>query len=374
MSLQVVKNSRTIEEEISTFQKQISKLSKFHGYAVKKLCDFAFLVTPRSNKNPRSSSKSQRSISITLMGLTHGSEPVGAAVLNDILTLIIDKRINITLPTAFVLGNPWAAKKKIRYIDRDLNRSFLRETHTLQEEKRAKELEPILENSLYLLDFHQTTQKSEEPFFIFPYTKKGLCFARILSPQSPIITHWGDPYSKEGCCTDEFVIRGGGTGVTLELGQNGLDPYQISFGVLAGIRALLNISELFSESHRKKEKTKVSKDLTQQHLIESGPLFTFGKIMPYPAHGKAVMDAGWYNFKKLNKNERLGTSGGNVVRSPLAGYMLFPNYPDELRKSLQQSQGRKKAPKSQRPTELCYILKKISFKDLPKDPQWNKQR
>ncbi len=54
-----------------------------------------------------------------------------------------------------IIGNPEAKRQKKRYIESDLNRSFNGNSCTF-EEKRAKELLPILEKYDFVLDIHST--------------------------------------------------------------------------------------------------------------------------------------------------------------------------------------------------------------------------
>ena len=57
---------------------------------VEQLCDYGYLVRP---KNPPSkAAPKQKRVALTLMGITHGNEFAGLAVLNEVLALVSSGR------------------------------------------------------------------------------------------------------------------------------------------------------------------------------------------------------------------------------------------------------------------------------------------
>ncbi len=172
-----------IQKEINSFVMTLGTL-KGAGYDVEQLADYAYLVSPQ--KKARIALPEDRPIALTLMALTHGNETAGVAVLNELLRMLAGTALNFNIPICFVLGNPWAAKEGQRYLEKDLNRSFGSDRQNTREERRAKNLENILKQTNFLLDFHQTIEPSENPFFIFPHTKQGFDFARDISIRTPV--------------------------------------------------------------------------------------------------------------------------------------------------------------------------------------------
>lgn len=287
-----------------------------------------------------------KSIALTLMGITHGNEVAGLGVLSDILGLIAAKVVTPKIPVAFVLGNRAAALQGKRFVDRDLNRSFAQASGGFSEQVRARELAQVLKNTAFFLDYHQTSRPVEQPFFIFPYAKKSFEFARAISPPIAIVTHWGKPFSSEGMCTDEFVNSEGGTGISLELGQNGFDPVQIALGVSAGLWAMSVVESKFSDPE-------TGRRSFARGTGRQGDIFTWAEIVPWPAQGFVELKEGWNNFQDVEHGTQLGLVGGQPLLAPTSGKILFPKYlPRE-------------AQETSRPRELCRIIKTISQNDLP---------
>ena len=78
-----------------------------------------------------------------------------------------------------VIGNPEAKKQKKRYIESDLNRSFNGRSETL-EERRAKELLPVIEKYDFVLDIHSTITGNTNAVISTHNSKKEQEAARFL--------------------------------------------------------------------------------------------------------------------------------------------------------------------------------------------------
>ncbi len=277
-------------------------------------------------------------IPLTISVLVHGNETGGIGVLNELVTLL---QAGFPIPkggVCLIIGNDIAALQGKRFLDRDLNRSFGMTLDGTREALRASEMAPFLKKSRLYLDIHQTLMSSDRGFFIFPYKPKALSFSKSILPRATTVTHWGKPFSAAGMCTDEYVGQFGGVGITLELGQNGFDPFQVSLGLQAVVNAFYYAMDPYSLRHPEWLK---------------GELFTWQKIVDWPLDGDAQMDEGWSNFRPILKGERMGTHDGKVVTAPESGWMLFPKYftPE--------------VPQTSRPSEMYRIMKKITELDLP---------
>ncbi len=332
-----------------TIEREIARFESFQGSSgevkAERLCDFGLLLTPKTGVL---AAKGKKDIALTLMGITHGNETAGIAVLNALLALLSSGSVRLEIPVAFLLGNPWAARENKRFLERDLNRSFNRPDPRMKEERRAAELSQVLRRTDFIVDFHQTTKASDRPFFIFPYSKPSFAFAREVAPKQTIVTHWGKPFSAEGMCSDEYVNAQGGTGISLELGQNGFDPYQIGGGVEAGLWALRTVADRWKGGHT---------DAFAKGRADNDPeLYTWAQIVAWPERGFVDLDEGWTNFREVTEGQRLGTVDGEPLLAPVSGRMLFPKY---------LSRDQQRALDS-RPTELCRIMKRIGTGDLPK--------
>jgi len=276
-------------------------------------------------------------ISLVVSVLIHGNETGGIGVLNELLN--IDMK-TLALPKngiCIIIGNVNAALQSKRFLDRDLNRSFGRLPDGSWETERALQIAPFLDRAEFYLDIHQTFMPSDRSFFIFPYSRPSIRFARQILPRATVVTHWGKPFSSDGMCTDEFVGTRGGVGLTLELGQNGFDPNQIFAGVNAVIKAID-----FARG-----------TITQEPEWIYGPLFTWEQIVPWPTEGEVSLDPDWTNFKPILKGQRMGVLNGADLIAPSNGWMIFPKYFSP------------EVPQTSRPAEIYRIMKMIGQEDLP---------
>lgn len=334
--------SYVIEAELERFQAFADRLK--NRFKVENLCDYGFKVVPRSVAMALPAGKSA---ALAFLGVVHGNEWAGLAVLNGLLAHLEAGTINLDIPVVFMAGNPEAALENKRFLDRDLNRSFGHMDAATREGRRAKAIGEVLRGVGWLLDFHQTTRPSERPFFIFPFHRKSFEFARSIGPRHAIVTHWGKPFSAEGMCSDEFVNVQGGVGLSLELGQNGFDPYQIAIGIDAGLWAIRAVTDQLTGLQAQPSGRAVSSEL--------GPVFTWSEIIPWPDSGWVTLTDGWNNFQEVPAGTCLGEVDGRPLTVAKNGRILFPKY---LSKEQQ-------AALTSRPTEICRIMRQIDESELP---------
>jgi succinylglutamate desuccinylase len=321
---------KTFAGEIKRFR-DLLQTNTCNKICIEQLCQDAFKLTPLAYDHGDLSGKPIR---MTFMALTHGNEIAGIAVLNKFLEQLFSGFIDLKYPIAVVLGNPEAALSDVRFLEKDLNRCFASVKKTSLEEKRAKQLEPILNDSEFLVDFHQTIEKTLTPFFIFPFHKLSFSFARMIEAELPIITHWSGKFSKEGSCTDEYVHSKGGVAITIELGQKGFDVYQESLGLMCVIRALHAPLDLKWQND-------------YQHANDR--VYTWGQVIAYP-EGDAQLDQGWYNFKQVQAGQRLGHSEFGEIVSDASGPILFPKYGTYQANS--------------KPKEICRVLRPVTSAEI----------
>lgn len=332
-----------IETEIKRFGSFPDKVAI--NLRVEPVCEYGFAVMPKEYRiNPAGKKK----YGLTILGLTHGNESAGVAVLNNVLSIINSGGLSLDYPVVFALGNPWAALENKRFLERDLNRSFARHDDTLLEEKRADVLEKVLDESAFLVDFHQVSRPSDRPFFIFPYNKPAYTFAREIMPAMTMVTHWGDSFSSEGMCTDEYVNSKGGLGISIELGQNGFSVYQVAAGTESAVKAIT----IAGRNLRNQKPDLFSKE-SEANI---GELFNWGEIIDWPAAGVVVLREGWCNFDIVAAGEEIGTVDGRPIRAKVGGRILFPKYLTIEQQALA----------STRPSELCRIMKPLTVSELPK--------
>lgn len=312
-----------IEQFCHTLENSVSTFYKVESYA-----PYAYQIRPQTAQG-----FDEGLAAITLMAITHGNEFAGIGVLTRLAKLLLGDQLWFPYPVNLILGNPEAARAGKRYLEHDLNRAFLApENASTLEHDRAREISSLLESSRFFLDFHQTIEASASPFFIFPYEPKCYEFARQINVELPIVTHWGKGFSKDGSCTDEFVNRKGGCGISVELGQKGFDLAQESVGFYLALETLRVVSLRLQ-----------NKELEIPQ--EMSPIYTFAEVLPYP-DASAQLDEGWYNFKEVTKGQKLGRASEGDIIAPISGPILFPKY--------RRSDSGHAIPK-----EICRILKRV---------------
>jgi succinylglutamate desuccinylase len=331
----------TVSQQMQQFLNHITTLK--HLYTVQELAPYTYILTPTGKTL---ATPEGRDIPLTLFGLIHGNEVAGIAILNEILSLLVSTQLRLRFSLAVALGNYKAVGQGSRYFEKDLNRSFGGATGTAWEIKRAQELTSVLKRTWYFVDFHQTSQPSLEPFFIFPYAPQNVQFAYALAPKLPVITHWHGGFSVDGMATDEFLTQDGGIGLTIETGQNGFSPYQVSLGAMLGLKALVVVDQQVQQL-QKTGKASLQADLSD------GVFYTWSHVQEYP-RGEVALKPGLVNFQDTTKGEQLGTHDGKPLLAAASGKLLFPKYLDPV-----IDQGR-------RPAEIWRIIRPVRPEEFPK--------
>jgi succinylglutamate desuccinylase len=336
--------SKTIESEMQQFLAHIAALR--HLYSVKELFPYTYIIAPA---RPSLSPSESKDIALTFFAVIHGNEVAGIAILNKVLAEIAKEDLPLKFPLALALGNYPALKSGVRYVDKDLNRSFGGSKGSAWELTRAEELASVLLRSSYLIDFHQTSQPSKEPFFIFPYSQNNVKFARALSARQAVVTHWHGGFSQDGMATDEFLTRHGGVGVTVETGQNGFFPEQITLGAQLAKQAVAYVE-------RKLQELRGPLPATSETELLGDNLYTWAHVQEFP-RGVVILRPGLVNFQPVEKGEHLGTCDGVPLLAAASGKLLFPKYVDPAL-----------AP-AERPAELLRIIRPLSPSELPQDKE-----
>ncbi len=327
--------------EISQFETAIAAIDRTR-YDIEKRSEHAYVLIPSQGSRIRL--PQGKNIGLTFLAIMHGNEIGGVRVLTDVLAFLNISQWSPSLPIAFVLCNYRAAAEDVRFLDRDLNRSFGMKNNSTWEGSRALELEDILTATAYMVDLHQTTEVAESPFFIFPYTPHAFALAQGLDEHLPIVTHWGQPFSQEGRCSDDYINSLGGTGLTIELGQNGVSAFKSGAGFKVCLKAMAVAEHLLSGKNLPK-------------ILNEPEVYTWNEIIPWTEE-RTQLNPGWYNFKIATSGEILGYCGKEQVPivAGATGPVLFPKYQTTPEK-----------PKV--PGELVRILKRISVHDLGKSNQ-----
>ncbi len=264
----------------------------------------------------------QKKIDLCLVGLVHGDEKNALNIFRCFLEDI--KKVQLKQKIMIVLANLEAAKKNVRFIERDLNRSFGITSNHCLEEKIAKKIIDKIKRAKYLIDFHQTSQKTKFPFFIFSYSKKRLEFAESIASGFPIITY-KKKFSSDGDTLDDYAEKLGVIGVTVEMGKQGYSKKQTTQGV--------GVIKMALSHGFKKKKEKIKSEI-----------YTFGYTFDKKNYPDLKLDRGFYNLKEIKKGERVGATKKSIIKAPISGKILFPKYGKHYQAS----------------NEICHIIVKTS--------------
>ncbi|MEK7672321.1 MAG: succinylglutamate desuccinylase/aspartoacylase family protein [Patescibacteria group bacterium] len=250
---------------------------------------------------------------VCIMGSIHGNERIGAAVLerlkNELSSLEIEPKSDIYL----VIGNPEAYRRNVRFVDTDMNRLFSVDRDIHQpgnniEEKRAREIAPVLTESYYLLDLHSTIKPSV-PFVYCEPDSDHLELANLMGVKYIVSTIANFRPADLITSADNFVDRNGGFGITFESGWH-QDPLAID--------SVLFLAKLFLQ------KTGACDFglCEPKKLLESKKLIIYNHVVPDSSSFTFAVD--FDNFSMISKGDIIGNDGGIEVRAERDSFVIFP--------------------------------------------------
>ena len=279
---------------------------------------------------------------VSVSCLTHGNEVGGLSVLNVFLKWFLQQDLSQEVAYSFCLGNVEAARANKRFLDRDLNRSFLRsksesssETNLKEtlnrEEKIAASYEPWIRKhggqrrsfeKHFHLDLHQTNEPSASAFFMVAKRPEFLQFCSSLHENIPIVTFPEGNFSSDGKTLGEFVLSHGGLSLTLEMGEKGFRTEQdaLAFEVL---------KNFYSVTRRSTGAPSVPNEIRgrvyeRTYLVQNSP------------DKKWSLKSGFKNLAPINKGDLLIPE--IQLHSPVEGLALFPKYGDLAKASAELMQ------------------------------------
>jgi len=248
-------------------------------------------------------------IDLLLTALVHGDEVGGIQIVNEVLRELQDSKKDLGITVGFLLCNVKAALSSKRFLEKDLNRSFLVDKIELREEERASEISKIVGNSKFILDFHQTVEPTEKPFFIFERNDKLIDLANVLLPEIPIVTFATEGFSGEGKTMLEYASTVDCDAIAIECGQAGFCE------VLSKKISALTF--------------KLIDNLKEENLVVSakGPIEHFHIDSTIENTGGDYLIPGLINHMKVNRGQLIGhRKNGSEIVSNLDGRLYFPRY------------------------------------------------
>lgn len=251
---------------------------------------------------------------ILFTALLHGNEVIGLQVLNHFLEKSLKSNHKAPFTFAVLLCNVSAYHKSQRFIDKDLNRSFLAPIDVLKANKgheyyRAIQIENIIKKlrPRFIVDLHQTIEPTLSPFFMLPEDKSLISSASMINKEWPIITFDKSGFSKDGKTLMEFAWEEKIPALVIEISQNGFD-LKLSKAICDELFYLH--SEAIIDPPQKTDINyfKITHHLTKNNLGS--------ELIP-----------GFQNLQPVKENDVLGiTPHGEGYLCPANGLLIFPKY------------------------------------------------
>ena len=257
---------------------------------------------------------------IVFGGITHGNETGSLPAMAKMAEKLAAGDTSYGGRVTLMLGNIKACQQDQRFLEADLNRVFLDEAPESLEKDRAFEMMKVLDQADVFVDFHQTIEPSEKPFYIFPFHEDGYHWARVLGGGQSLITRNAKYAFSEGCvCADEYARNRGIPGITLEMGQKGITPMADELTWQTLERALAATDKLAA-----------GQTIEEQMNAQNPPEFEFIEIQYAEKFGgpRTRLNPGLLNFTWVEAGQAIGQhDDDSPIIVPQAGYLVFPKYP-----------------------------------------------
>ncbi|MGB7395789.1 MAG: succinylglutamate desuccinylase/aspartoacylase family protein [Pricia sp.] len=257
----------------------------------------------------------------------HGNEPSGVEALKDVFRVLEAERPVITGKIIGVYGNLAALKKGVRYIDKDLNRTWTEENVSsgktdTQEKQEMFDIIEVLEahseddySQRYFLDCH-TTSSDSLPYISVQEVGENDAWAHRF----PVYIIRGFSDIVFGCI-DHYLSRIGVTGFVFEGGQHkspdavayheGMIWLALAKACELDLEGLSNFPAAVEKVRAQGENQKTF-EIVHRHSLEDGDQFE--------------MQPGYKNFQPIEKGEFLATHNGEKVLSTWDAFIFMPLY------------------------------------------------
>lgn len=227
---------------------------------------------------------------VAIFSGVHGNEKAGVEAIKKVI-----KKIEIISGKVyFVFANPHAINKNVRYVEKNLNRCFLKNNKgkTL-EDKIAVNLMKILDESDLLLDLHASNTPQSTPFIICE--KNGYDIAEKLDFE--IISSGWDKF--EPGATDGYMLNSGKIGICLECGfaddmDKGIKIAEKSIfqflkhtksinGVIGYTKRKRKFINVIKMKKKKTEDFAFTKKFSDFEILKEGEVFAYDGALEYKA-------------------------------------------------------------------------------------------
>ncbi len=222
---------------------------------------------------------------------THGTEQIALKVLERIKNISIKKGELITY-----IAHPVALKKKVRFIETDLNRSFPGNKRGSLEQKLAYKIKQKLKNMDVVIDIHSTESGIRETMIVTKYTKEIKELVKAVGPKYLFVME----VSKKSA-----LISGSKIGLAFEYGKDkDLKTLEGTMRGIVNILKAMGVVEGKCNPHYKK---------TKVYVIQK----------PFPKTSSQKLIPTIQNFKFVKKGEVVAKDGGKYIRAPQSFYPVL---------------------------------------------------
>ena len=257
----------------------------------------------------------------------HGNEPAGVLALENVFKILQKEKPEIKGKIIGLKGNQKALKKQVRFIDEDLNRTWISENINSQkintsEKEEMFEIIEILKSQAeknfskyYFLDCHTTSSKSE-PYISVQNVNDNLKWAKLFPTH--IICGFSDIVKGS---IDRYESKIGMTGFTFEGGQHqekssiknheGIIWLNIQQACHLDFNDLNEIPSSVKTLLARRKNQKIF-EIIYRHKINNNDDFK--------------MKSGFKNFQKLKKGELLAHQNQQPIYSKWENYIFMPSY------------------------------------------------
>ena len=246
-----------------------------------------------------------RNPKIVVLAGVHGNETANVETLKRLLESEDLKKVNTGI--LFIIGNPKALEKNVRFIETDLNREFGMFSDSY-EGQRAKEIAAAFESKDVLIDLHLTQTPTLAPFTGSIGHAKSIEFFKDMDiPVKDYILI--DGLNPTSMSSDEYFLTKNPEGValTFELGSI-LDNKESIIEL--GEKIVIAAVQLYTKS-KKPMKRKV---------------FFWQERQKIPNNGTTSLVEGISNFMTLKKNQIVAYDGEKPITCEKEVKALFPKY------------------------------------------------
>lgn len=268
---------------------------------------------------------------LIVVGGIHGNEPAGAEALRGISPKLAEMQERIKGRVYFIAGNTRALPQKVRFIDRDLNRSWTRENMLaagspafmeLSEGRELTEIDRLLDSILitarsevYVLDLHSTSAGGS-PFATVGDTMRNRAFAQKF----PVTIVLGIEEQLEGTML-EYLNNAGTVTLGFEGGQHD-SPVTVENNTSLVWLALLNTGILSAADvpDLKDHRARLAAGKGGSRIVE----VRYREAIS--AEDEFEMNPGFKNFDPVKKGQIIAKNKFGPIRAVEKGLVLMPLY------------------------------------------------